>query len=238
MFGQHRVRRARRGVRAALEAAKRASGVHDDVGLDATALRALVAAYQRDLRRAHRRGFPQDPREQLDLAVRAVFESWNAERAVLYRRQERIPADLGTAVNVVAMVFGNLGRRLRHRRGVHPRPGDRRSAACTATTCPTRRARTWWPASATRVPLAELERATRRSFDELTGIMAVLEGDYQDLCDIEFTIERGTAVDAADPGRQAHRGGRVRDRRAARRRGRHRPRRGAAAGHRRAARPS
>ena len=55
------------------------------------------------------RDFPQDPREQLDLAINAVFDSWNADRAVLYRRQERIPADLGTAVNVCAMVFGNLG---------------------------------------------------------------------------------------------------------------------------------
>src|SRR5258708_16782490 len=55
------------------------------------------------------RDFPQDPREQMDLAVRAVFSSWNADRAILYRRQERIPADLGTAVNIVAMVFGNLG---------------------------------------------------------------------------------------------------------------------------------
>src|SRR6185503_16707001 len=52
---------------------------------------------------------PQDPRQQLDLAVEAVFRSWNADRAVLYRRQERIPADLGTAVNVMAMVFGNRG---------------------------------------------------------------------------------------------------------------------------------
>ena len=55
------------------------------------------------------RDFPQDPREQLDLAMRAVFDSWNTDRARLYRRQERIPEDLGTAVNVQAMVFGNRG---------------------------------------------------------------------------------------------------------------------------------
>src|SRR3712207_8100309 len=55
------------------------------------------------------RDFPQDPREQLDLAINAVFDSWNSERAILYRRRERIPSDAGTAVNVVAMVFGNLG---------------------------------------------------------------------------------------------------------------------------------
>jgi len=55
------------------------------------------------------REFPEAPNEQLELAVRAVFDSWNTERGVLYRRQEQIPDDLGTAVNVQAMVFGNLG---------------------------------------------------------------------------------------------------------------------------------
>ena len=55
------------------------------------------------------REFPQDPREQMDLAIRAVFHSWNGDRAKLYRRQERIPNDLGTAVNICSMVFGNLG---------------------------------------------------------------------------------------------------------------------------------
>ena len=55
------------------------------------------------------REFPQHPREQLDLAIRAVFDSWNTDRARLYRRRERIPQDLGTAVNICTMVFGNLG---------------------------------------------------------------------------------------------------------------------------------
>ena len=65
------------------------------------------------------REFPQDPRDQLDLAVRAVFDSWNTERARLYRRRERIPHDLGTAVNVCTMVFGNLGDDLGHGRLLH-----------------------------------------------------------------------------------------------------------------------
>ena len=94
------------------------------------------------------RDFPQDPREQMDLAITAVFDSWNADRAVIYRRRERIPGDAGTAVNVCAMVFGNLGRT--------PAPASRSPAtraaarrASTATTCRTPRARTSWPASAT-----------------------------------------------------------------------------------------
>ncbi len=93
----------------ALDEAKHAKGVRNDVDLDAEDLRALVDAFKKIFKQHTGRDFPQQPREQMDLAVEAVFNSWNADRAVLYRRQERIPADLGTAVNVVAMVFGILG---------------------------------------------------------------------------------------------------------------------------------
>ena len=89
--------------------APRRKGVTSDVDLEASDLQALVQRYK-DLVREHTgRDFPQHPREQLDLAIRAVFESWNTDRARIYRRRERIPHDLGTAVNVCTMVFGNLG---------------------------------------------------------------------------------------------------------------------------------
>ena len=94
---------------AALDEAKNARGATDDLHPDAADLRSLVDRYKRIFRKHTGHEFPQDPRAQMGLAMSAVFRSWNAERAVLYRRQERIPADLGTAVNVVAMVFGNLG---------------------------------------------------------------------------------------------------------------------------------
>ncbi|SCL22392.1 pyruvate, phosphate dikinase [Micromonospora inyonensis] len=174
----------------ALEDVKGARGIRDDVDLDADDLRGLVDAYKKIFRKHTGRDFPQEPREQLDLAVRAVFDSWHAERAVLYRRQERIPADLGTAVNVVAMVFGNLG------------PDSGTGVAFTRD-----------PASGAQgiygdylanaqgedvvagirntIPLQELERLDKRSYDELLDIMARLERHYRDLCDIEFTIERG-----------------------------------------------
>lgn len=174
----------------ALDEAKRAKGTTNDLDLDAGDLRGLVEAYKSIFVKHTGRGFPQEPREQLDLAIRAVFESWNADRAVLYRRQERIPADLGTAVNVVAMVFGNLG------------PDSGTGVAFTRD-----------PASGSQgiygdylanaqgedvvagirntVPLQELEQLDKRSYDELLGIMARLEEHYRDLCDIEFTIERG-----------------------------------------------
>src|SRR6185312_2665188 len=92
----------------ALDEAKAARGTENDLDLDAEDLRKLVETYKHVVVSEAGREFPQQPREQLDLAVRAVFDSWNAPRAILYRRQERIPSDLGTAVNICSMVFGNL----------------------------------------------------------------------------------------------------------------------------------
>ncbi len=174
----------------ALHRAKVAKGVTDDVQLDAGDLKALVEAYQKIFVKHTGHDFPQHPREQLDLAVSAVFRSWNADRAVLYRRQERIPADLGTAVNVVAMVFGNLGADsgtgvaftrdpATGERGVY---GDYLADAQGEDVVAGIR---------NTLPLADLETLDKASYDELLGIMATLEGHYHDLCDIEFTIERG-----------------------------------------------
>ncbi len=93
----------------AIDEAKKAKGTSNDLDLDAADLQKLVETFKGVVREHAGREFPQDPREQMDLAIQAVFDSWNADRAILYRRQERIPADLGTAVNVLSMVFGNLG---------------------------------------------------------------------------------------------------------------------------------
>ncbi|HZE67675.1 MAG TPA: PEP/pyruvate-binding domain-containing protein, partial [Sporichthyaceae bacterium] len=93
----------------AIDAAKKAKNTTADLDLDADDLRGLVDTFKAVIKTHTGNDFPQDPREQLDAAIYAVFNSWNAPRAILYRRQERIPADLGTAVNVQAMVFGNLG---------------------------------------------------------------------------------------------------------------------------------
>ena len=93
----------------ALEHAVESAGVASESELSADQLRSIVVIYKEIIRTHSGREFPQHPREQLDMAVRAVFQSWNSERAKLYRRRERIADDLGTAVNVCAMVFGNLG---------------------------------------------------------------------------------------------------------------------------------
>jgi len=174
----------------ALDAARRAAGKAHDAELDAAALRSLVEHYQKIFTEHTGREFPQDPREQLALAIRAVFESWNSDRAVLYRRQERIPADLGTAVSVVAMVFGNLG--------------EDSGTGVAFTRDPGTGARGMYGDYLTNaqgedvvagirntVPLQDLERIDKASYDELLGVMSRLESHYHDLCDIEFTIERG-----------------------------------------------
>ncbi|ROO61699.1 pyruvate phosphate dikinase [Micromonospora sp. Llam0] len=174
----------------ALEAAKRATGSDDDLALDADALRGLVRAYQKIFFAHTGRDFPQDPREQLDLAIRAVFDSWNADRAVIYRRQERIPAELGTAVNVVAMVFGNLGPD--SGTGVaftrDPASGDQ---GVYGDYLANAQGEDVVAGIRNTLPLQELARLDPRSYDELLTIMARLENHYRDLCDIEFTIERG-----------------------------------------------
>jgi pyruvate, orthophosphate dikinase len=106
---QDRARGARAAVRDALDGRKHAKGTTSDLDLDADDLGRWSTRTRRSSPSTPATTFPQDPRTQLDMAIRAVFDSWNTERAVLYRRQERIPADLGTAVNVMPMVFGNLG---------------------------------------------------------------------------------------------------------------------------------
>jgi pyruvate,orthophosphate dikinase len=173
-----------------LDRLKESRGTTNDLDLDVDDLKELVATYQALVEERTGSPFPQDPREQLDLAVRAVFASWNTERAVLYRRQERIPGDLGTAVNIVAMVFGN--------------GGDDSGTGVAFTRDPASGAQGIYgdylqnaqgedvvAGIRNTVPLADLEKLDKSSYDELLGIMQTLEEHYRDLCDIEFTIERG-----------------------------------------------
>jgi pyruvate, orthophosphate dikinase len=173
-----------------LDRLKESRGTTNDLDLGVEDLKELVATYQALVEERTGSPFPQDPREQLDLAVRAVFASWNTERAVLYRRQERIPGDLGTAVNIVAMVFGN--------------GGDDSGTGVAFTRDPASGAQGIYgdylqnaqgedvvAGIRNTVPLADLEKLDKSSYDELLGIMQTLEEHYRDLCDIEFTIERG-----------------------------------------------
>jgi pyruvate, orthophosphate dikinase len=174
----------------ALDAAKRAKGARNDVDLDAADLQNLVVTYKDIVRTQTGREFPQDPREQMGLAIRAVFNSWNAPRAILYRRQERIPADLGTAVSVVTMVFGNLG--LDSGTGVaFTRDPATGAQGVYGDYLQNAQGEDVVAGIRNTVPLQDLERIDKTSYDQLIQNMRTLETHYRDMCDIEFTVERG-----------------------------------------------
>jgi pyruvate, orthophosphate dikinase len=174
----------------AIEEAKKAKGTKNDLDLDAGDLSKLVETFKGIVREHAGREFPQEPREQMDLAIGAVFESWNADRAILYRRQERIPADLGTAVNVVAMVFGNLGMDSGTGVAFTRDPGTGQQGVY-GDYLQNAQGEDVVAGIRNTVPLQDLERIDKASYDQLMDIMATLENHYRDLCDIEFTIERG-----------------------------------------------
>jgi pyruvate, orthophosphate dikinase len=174
----------------AIDAAKKAKGTKNDLDLDASDLRGLVETFKGIVRDKTGRDFPQDPREQMDLAVNAVFDSWNADRAILYRRQERIPADLGTAVNVVAMVFGNLGMDSGTGVAFTRDPGSGQQGVY-GDYLQNAQGEDVVAGIRNTVPLQDLEQIDAKSYAELMDIMRTLENHYKDLCDIEFTIERG-----------------------------------------------
>ncbi|GIH71122.1 pyruvate, phosphate dikinase [Sphaerimonospora thailandensis] len=161
-----------------------------DTDLDAADLQRLVETYKDIVRSETGRDFPCDPREQMELAIRAVFDSWNAPRAVLYRRQERIPADLGTAVNVCSMVFGNLGMDSGTGVAFTRDPGSGQQGVY-GDYLQNAQGEDVVAGIRNTVPLQELEKIDPEAYRELLDIMARLEGHYRDLCDIEFTIERG-----------------------------------------------
>jgi pyruvate,orthophosphate dikinase len=173
-----------------LDEAKAAKGVEHDVDLDAADLRELVDAFKRIVREGSGREFPQHPREQLDLAIVAVLRSWDTDRARLYRRRERIPDDLGTAVNVVSMVFGNLGPTSGTgvaftRDPATGRTGDYGDYLVNA------QGEDVVAGIRNTLSLAEMEQVDPAAYADLRRAMRRLETHYRDLCDVEFTVERG-----------------------------------------------
>ncbi len=173
-----------------LEAAKELAGTGSDAEVPVELLRYLVGAYQQICERATGRPFPQDPDEQLRGAIEAVFASWNGPRAVAYRNRERIPHDLGTAVNVQAMVFGNRDDNSGTGVGFTRDP---------ATGAPGAYGDFLVNAQGEDVvagirntePLAALRDRFPAVHRELLEIFARLEAHYRDMCDTEFTIEQG-----------------------------------------------
>jgi pyruvate, orthophosphate dikinase len=160
-----------------------------DTDLDAEDLQRLHAEFLQIYKRHTGSEFPTDPREQMRLAVEAVFSSWNGRRAIDYRRQNKISDELGTAVNIVAMVFGNrgmdsgtgvaftrdpaTGRDVPYGDYLQNAQGEDVVAGIRNT-----------------LPLAELETLDPASYASLRETMDTLERHYRDMCDIEFTIEK------------------------------------------------
>ncbi|HWH06599.1 MAG TPA: pyruvate, phosphate dikinase, partial [Gaiellaceae bacterium] len=173
-----------------LAALKAARGVKQDVDLSADDLRELVETFKRIYREQTGSDFPQDAREQLERAVRAVFESWNSPRAQVYRRTYEIPDDLGTAVNVVQMVFGNKG-------------GSSGTGVCFTRDPSTGESGVYGEflqnaqgedvvaGIRTPEPLARMAEQLPAAYEELLATLRRLEEHYRDMQDIEFTVEDG-----------------------------------------------
>jgi pyruvate,orthophosphate dikinase len=175
----------------AVLAARRAKhGVANDADLAAETLREITTAFKALVRRHAKRDFPEDAREQMRLATEAVFRSWNGKRAIDYRNAAGIAHDLGTAVNIQTMVFGNMGAdsgtgvvtTRNVTTGAPEMEGDWLTNAqgedVVAGTRATRR-------------IAELKTAMPRIYAEFSRICRNLERHYRDVQDVEFTIERG-----------------------------------------------
>ncbi|HEV8054229.1 MAG: pyruvate, phosphate dikinase [Chloroflexi bacterium] len=174
----------------ALERAKQQRGAEADTDLDAAALREVAEEYRAIVREATGREFPSDPDEQLDLAIKAVFASWFGKRARDYRAFNKIPDDLGTAVNVVTMVFGNMG--------------DDSGTGVAFTRDPNTGTRELYgeylvnaqgedvvAGVRTPVRISQLRDEMPEVYAEFERTAERLESHYRDVQDIEFTVERG-----------------------------------------------
>ena len=166
------------------------NGVKDLSDLSPDALRDLGERHVALIESETGQEFPYDAQTQLHRAIEAVFHSWNSERAQLYRRRERIANDLGTAVNVQMMVFGNVGTT--SGTGVcftrDPASGD---LGAYGDYLPMAQGEDVVAGIRNSLPLADLEQLDPTSFFQLQKIMQRLESHYRDMCDIEFTIESG-----------------------------------------------
>lgn len=175
---------------AALSKLKDQAGVRLDTDLDEQHLATLVETYKDIVVKATRNPFPQQPVEQLKMAVKAVFDSWNNNRAVVYRRINKIPEHYGTAVNVQEMVFGNCGDD--SATGVlftrNPSTGENKLYGEFLVNA---QGEDVVAGIRTPQPIARLEELMPASWEELNRICKQLEAHYKEMQDIEFTIEKG-----------------------------------------------
>ncbi|MEY2989983.1 MAG: hypothetical protein RLZZ163_899, partial [Actinomycetota bacterium] len=190
MFGKTVVGIDGEAFESLLDDAKHRAAVSSDIELSVEQVQSLVGEFKDVIARESGAPFPQEPLEQLMRAIRAVFDSWNTERAIIYRRRERISEDLGTAVNVQAMAFGNVGEGSGTGVAFTRDPGSGEKGVY-GDYLPDAQGEDVVAGIRNTLSLHELEDLDKNAYDELLAIMATLEGHYRDLCDIEFTIERG-----------------------------------------------
>ncbi len=189
MFGDVVMGIPRRRFEDLLEQAKEEAGVQADAELDTARLQNLVRAFKA-VYAEEGRAFPQDPWEQLWAAIRAVFDSWNNPRAIAYRKIHGIPDHLGTAVNVVTMVFGNMGDD--SGTGVaftrNPATGEKE---LYAEYLPNAQGEDVVAGIRTPLKIDALRAQFPSIYEELVRHAAALEAHYRDMLDLEFTVERG-----------------------------------------------
>ena len=175
----------------ALDGIKKRKKARTDADLAAPALEELITEYRAIVKRHSRTGFPEDPMEQLRAAIGAVFESWNNKRATDYRNYNRIPHDLGTAVNVQSMVFGNMGDD--SGTGVaftrDPSTGEKKLYGEYLTNA---QGEDVVAGIRTPKPIAAMATDLPKAYRRFEQIARKLEKHYRDVQDMEFTIERGT----------------------------------------------
>lgn len=173
-----------------LEEIKDKKGVSQDTDLDANDLREAIIAFKDIIGQETGQDIPSDPKDQLRLAVSAVFQSWMGNRAVAYRNAKKIPHDLGTAVNVQQMVFGNMGET--SGTGVaftrDPATGERK---LYGEFLPNAQGEDVVAGTRTPIPISKLHEVLPGVNGQFTGTLEALEEHYRDVQDIEFTIENG-----------------------------------------------
>ncbi|MBW2988228.1 pyruvate, phosphate dikinase, partial [Candidatus Woesearchaeota archaeon] len=171
-----------------LEHFKKQKEVEQDFELDADTLKSIVERYKEIIKKETGKDFPQEPKQQLDLAIEAVFKSWNNKRAITYRRINNIPDDMGTAVNVQAMVFGNLGDDSGTGVGFTRNPATGENVLYGEYLL-NAQGEDVVAGIRTPKPIHELKNDIPEAFDELVKVRELLEKHYKDMQDFEFTIE-------------------------------------------------
>ncbi len=169
---------------------KKEQGVKLDSELSAETLKKVVEAYKELVKKETGKDFPQDPYQQLEMAIRAVFDSWNNERAIIYRKLHNIPEDYGTAVNIVTMVFGNMGND--SGTGVaftrNPSTGEKEFYGEYLTNA---QGEDVVAGIRTPQPISKLAEEMPEVYKQLLEVRDLLEKYYRDVQDIEFTVEKG-----------------------------------------------